>query len=87
MIVYKYQLQVTDKQTVIMPSDRKILSVQVQGGIPCLWAMVDPDSEDETVGIITIGTGHPAPDGVDEFIDTYQLNDGALVFHVFGCVK
>ena len=40
--IWKFPLIVVDKQTVMMPEESIVLCVQMQGGNPCLWAMVDP---------------------------------------------
>lgn len=83
-IIYKYPLQVQDKQTIKLPSGYKILTVQVQDGIPCLWAMVDTSIDCVEVNIITHGTGNGIFGNEElRYIGTYQLNNGVLVFHVF----
>lgn len=67
-----------------MPVGAKILTVQVQNGIPCMWAMVDPDASTEEVTIRVHGTGHPICDSAKlEYIGTFQIYGGGLVFHVF----
>lgn len=43
--IYKYPLDVTDRQVIAMPEDAEILTVQVQNGKPMLWAVVDPNKE------------------------------------------
>jgi hypothetical protein len=83
--VWKYQLEVKDRQSIAIPSDYKFLSVQTQDDIPCVWVLVDPASHLLTVDIITHGTGHPCPDlEGTEYIGTYQL--GSFVGHVWGIV-
>ena len=42
--IWKYELAMIGRQTVPMPADAEILSVQVQAGVPCLWALVKPDA-------------------------------------------
>lgn len=82
--IWKFQLSVTDIQSLYIPADAKILSVQVQHGEPCVWALVDTDKRDESRVLRTFGTGHPI--GTSDnlvFIGTYQLHGGGLVFHVF----
>lgn len=84
--IYKYPLQVTDKQTIKLPSKHKILCVQIQGNGPCIWAMVNPYAPEEELLIETIGTGHEISTELEirrNYIGTYQLQRGALVFHVF----
>lgn len=81
--IYKYPIKIIDEQIVTMTEGADILCVQIQNGMPCLWALVDPDIEEtETVVIRTIGTGHKFSDGDScLYIGTYQLP--SLVFHVF----
>jgi hypothetical protein len=82
--IYKYELAVTDEQVVDLPLGGEVLSLQVQHGKPCLWVYVDPSQPSRPCRIITKGTGHPADDVADTtFLGTYQLRDGALVFHAF----
>lgn len=55
-------------------------------GTPTLWALVDPNEKDsERWQFITLGTGHDAPPDFAMFAHfaTYQIDGGALVFHVF----
>ena len=49
--IYKYRIEVTDDQNIEMPVGAKILTVQTQNGVPCIWAMVDPNAEKERVHI------------------------------------
>lgn len=85
MTIWKYPLAVTDTQSVSMPKGAKILTVQIQRGEACLWALVEPDNPTETRIIEIFGTGHPIPDGAAkrEHIGTFQLPELGLVFHVF----
>lgn len=84
MNIYKYPIETTDTQIVMMPQQAKILTVQVQRGQPCLWAEVNPLLAQERVVIEVFGTGHNMPAGIArEYIGTYQLYDGELIFHVY----
>ncbi len=84
MTIWKCMLRVDDLQIVYMPKGAKLLSVQIQNGVPCLWALVDPTEEQERRTIHMRGTGHNATlvKGLD-YVSTFQMRDGALVFHVF----
>jgi len=42
-IIYKYPLEVQEKQSVELPANSKILSAQFQGGDLYLWALVNKD--------------------------------------------
>lgn len=82
--IWKFQLAVTGVQKLSMPKGAKLLSVQVQNGLPQLWALVDPKAPKEQQVFVTFGTGQPNVDAdALSFLGTYQLDDGALVFHVF----
>ena len=80
--IWKFPLEVTDEQTVQVPEGAQLLSVQTQYGKPCLWALVDPQAEKKPCVIQTYGTGHPVTH-IDMYLSTYQMEGGALVFHVF----
>ena len=84
--IWKFELETKDRNIIQMPKDAEILCVQEQYGKPCIWALVDPNQEKETQHFEIFGTGHPVycDMGVDrKYIGTYQLSNGALVFHVF----
>jgi len=46
--IWKFTLDLVDEQQVSLPKDAEILSVQVQNGNICLWALVNPEAEKET---------------------------------------
>jgi hypothetical protein len=66
-----------------MPVGSRPLSVQMQNGQPVLWAIVDIANDKAIARFHVAGTGHDLPDNIGRFIDTFQMEDGALVFHVF----
>jgi hypothetical protein len=83
--VYKYTLALQDEQTLMLPKDASILSIQMQGGgdAPQIWALVEPEKPKAPRKIRVYGTGHGIEDGPLEFIGTFQIHGGALVFHAF----
>jgi len=84
--IWKFPLKVTDRQSIIMPKEAKILTIQNQNGSPCLWALVDPKAEKEDRTIEIFGTGHAIryDMGVSrKYISTFQMEGGGLVFHAF----
>lgn len=85
--IFKYPLQITDIQYVMMPKGAEILSVAVQNEIVCLWALVNPELQYVSREIRIVGTGNPAPDGNVRFIGTVLMLDGQLVWHVFEELK
>lgn len=86
--IFKYPLQVTDAQSLTMPTGAKPLCVQLQHGQPYLWAQVDTERPAAFVSFMTFGTGHPMPESEPlHYVGTYQLEGGALVFHVFEVLR
>ena len=84
--IWKWELEITDLQTIAVPRDPSFLSVQFQSGTLCLWALVDPDEPKRKYAIRIIGTGNPISDpplSANRFIGTVQQFNGELVWHVF----
>jgi predicted regulator of amino acid metabolism with ACT domain len=82
--IFKYRIKIDDLQEIQMPVGAEILTVQVQQETPCIWAMVDDDVPImHTRRIETFGTGHAVQEAERKYIGTYQIRNGALVFHVF----
>jgi hypothetical protein len=82
--IWKFELDFNS--TFEMPKGAEILTVQLQKDIPCLWALVDTEKELEKRHFETYGTGHPLSyerGNSKVYIGTYQIANGALVFHVF----
>ena len=82
--IWKYDVMINDSQKIEMPQGANLLSVQIQNGIPCIWAIVNPMNAEVERVIQMAGTGHDMSERVmGAFLGTIQLNDGALIFHVF----
>lgn len=84
MRIYKYSLPVQDEVMLELPVNADILTVQMQAGKPCIWAMVDPSSKSEWRYFRIFGTGHEMKDSdCLLYIGTFQMLDGSLVFDAF----
>lgn len=86
MTIWKYVLQITDEQTILMPDFAQILSVQPQVNPygcydPCLWVLVDPVHPMMPRIIRIYGTRNPIERPVGRFIGTVQMRK--RVWHVF----
>ncbi len=81
--IFKYDLEGGGSYGKIMlPVGAEILSAQMQGQSPVMWALVDPEElNTEARRFHTIGTGHHHDFSGMGYIGTYQ--DGGLVWHVF----
>ena len=82
MRIWKYPLEATDDQIVMMPRSAKLLTVQMQGNKCCLWALCNTRMPLCPRHITICGTGHPIHDDPGEYIATFQMHNG-LIFHVF----
>lgn len=83
MRIWKWEIEVTDEQTLMMPSGAKLLDVQMQAGKCCVWALCDQNAEKKPRHLAIYGTGNFMPDDPGEYIATFQMHGGSLVFHAF----
>ena len=81
--IYKYPLNSHDC-TLQLPKGAEILTVQLQNGIPTLWALVNPTTVTEERHICIVGTGWDVEDTM-KYITTYM--DGYFVWHAFELIK
>lgn len=84
-VIYKYQLKVLGRNEVNMPKGAEILHMEIQGGVPCIWALVDLKEEQVSRSFDIYMTGQKIRDNpikyIDTYIDTYMYKN--LVCHVF----
>jgi hypothetical protein len=81
--IWKYSLEDAGRQQIEMPEGARIISVQVQHGIPCLWAIVDPGKPAVRRTFHIIGTGNPFNAAPLAYVGSFQLLNGKFVGHVF----
>lgn len=81
--IWKWPLQIVEQQILMMPAFAEVLTVQMQGNQPHLWALVDEREKVEARTFAIYGTGHPVPDFAGAYIATIQTVGGNLVWHVF----
>jgi hypothetical protein len=87
--IFKYELNLVERQDLFLPRLAKIISAQTQREKVCIWAMVDTNEKKENRTIAIVGTGNPLPKiNPDEkmvHIDTVQMH--SMVWHVFEIVQ
>jgi len=76
--IWKFEIE---EGPIRMPVGAKILSVQSQGGRGMIWALVDPNAEDEPRWFAVVGTGEPFNETNMTYIGTYQ--ESPFVWHLF----
>ncbi len=86
MVIWKWTLKVKNYQIIEVPEGSTFIDVQVQSGIPCIWAICDEKASRETRAISMFQTGEliEAENGFElgiRYISTFQKGD--LIFHVF----
>ena len=85
--VYKYEVQLADNFEIIMPVEAELLTVQLQRGIPQLWALVPTDGHLKTAkrAFRLAGTGHQIDDTdlLHKYIGSFQMQQENLIFHLF----
>lgn len=88
--VFKYEVPIRNEFTLELPRGAEILDVQVQRDQPQLWALVHPTNPLVKRTFHVVGMGHTLPNlEAFDHIGSFQLHDGALVFHLFEtiCLK
>jgi len=80
--IYKYPIQITDRQIIELPNHSKIVHVGLDPeGNPCLWAEVDTDEYGFLELILfVVGTGRPTPPATTHLGSFVQ---GSFVWHVY----
>ncbi len=81
--MYKYPLDAKPLQRLAVPKGAMLRAVQVQDGVPTIWAEIEPTAETVIKEIRTYATGEPMDDHWRYYLGTYQLDGGQLVFHVY----
>ncbi len=81
--IWKFNLNVEKRNYVEMPSNSKVLDVQMQDGKITMWALCETESERITVEILIFGTGWEIEGGTEnlEYLATVQNN--GYVWHLF----
>lgn len=74
--IFKYKL---NEKYIYLPHDFKILDVQMQNNVPCLWADVDTGNMSVCYKVNIGGTGNFVPDGF--YVGTVQENE--FVWHIY----
>lgn len=79
--IWKYKLMLIESQSLFLPKHAEILTAQIQNGDISIWALLDPEKEQELVRFAIRGTGHRINGDEGRYIATVQ-KDG-FVWHIF----
>ena len=82
--IWKHTLSIAGIQDFHIPAESQILKIDVQNNKPCIWYLCNPENPMRIREISMFGTGHQINDNfTGQYLDTIQLEEGALVFHIF----
>lgn len=83
-----WKFAINPKTTLEMPKGASILTMQLQNGIPCIWALVNPENEKELRYFEIYGTGDSIDCVGKKYIGTFQVQSSiVLVYHLFERVE
>lgn len=80
--IFKFPVLLQDRFQLEIPEGAEFLSLQTQSGSPQMWFKVDELAAKQRRRFSVVGTGHYVAPSAN-FLGTFQLDGGALVFHVF----
>ncbi len=78
--VWKFEMDV-GTHALTMPTGARLLRAAEQSGRAFVWAEVDPDAATVERIVFVVGTGWPFVGG--EYVDSFDMADGTLVFHLY----
>lgn len=81
--IWKFPAPLNGTVAISMPQGAEVLCVQVQNGLPCIWALVEPGNGDGRRWFEWRGTGQEFMGAPGRYVGTIQLNGGAFVWHLF----
>ena len=85
LVVWKYAIPMADRFDQELPFGAKVLCVQMQSHTPEMWVLVESSEDRHEIRQFRLaGTGHEIESSdCHLYIGTFQLREGALVFHLF----
>jgi len=86
VVVWKYPFEVEGYFERDLPVGARIVSVAVQMGQPCFWALVNPRAAERRRRFYLLGTGHEIQDDDADLLvhhGTFMLDGGRFVGHLF----
>lgn len=94
-MIYKYPLGTEIYHNMVteieMPRNAEILSLQMQGGIPVIWAIVNPNKQKRKYVFHVFGTGYEMLDYERKhyvYVGTVQQSGlMTLVWHIFEVIE
>lgn len=79
--IWKFELKLTETQTIKLPEYATPLTAQIQNGTICVWFTVNPLMPNCNKDIYIFGAGSSLPNPHGDYISSVQLH--GLAWHVF----
>lgn len=86
MKIYKYHIR-PGSIKIKMPIGSKILSIQTQFNEPEMWVLVNQNNKECEREFVVFATGQEIDENNIEYIGTFQIDNGSLIFHLFEKTK
>lgn len=84
MRIFKYSLTHAAEINIVHGPIVRPLTIDIQRGVPCLWAVVDTSLPDREYEVVCVGTGWEMPEiSLGSYLNTTITADGHLVLHWF----
>lgn len=80
-VIHKYDIKI-GYFSLILTKKARILTVQVQRGTPRLWVMLNLKHTPKMRHFRVVGTGYDIKERNFEYLGTFQLTLGSLVYHL-----
>lgn len=81
--IHKFPLEITDHIEILMPEGAEFLAVAEQHGRAYIWCKVDSGHPKKRIHFELRGTGASFDGTEDIFLDTFQMYNGNMVWHLF----
>jgi hypothetical protein len=83
-VIFKYPIQIEEKQNLMIPEKFEILAIKIQNGMPYIWALVDNSLPLSQIPIRIYPTGATIDQSLKlKYCNTFELLETKIVFHVF----
>jgi hypothetical protein len=85
MKIWKHELQMGPRETVLLPRAARLLCVQTQNERPCIWFEFDEErhgTDQVTFFIATTGNQFNMSSSA-QYLGSFQLGGGTFVGHVY----
>ena len=84
--IFKYPIPVADEFFLQLTLFAEILTVQMQKSEPMLWVLLNPDEPNWERKFNLYGTGMTISADAHNYIGSFQMLNGALIYHLFEVV-